>query len=331
VFERFTDRARRVLVLAQEEARLLNHTFIGTEHILLGLIGEGEGVAARVLGTLDVSLDAARVMVEEIIGRASTGLSNAPPFTPRAKKVLELALRESLQRGDDYIGTEHILLGILREGEGVGATVLVNLGADLGRVRQATVSVMEGAALPPRAPGLLRRTTTLGFGPSWEAPAWDRPSEGTVPAVLPVDALVLQNDLAAVALEHLEVYPNGFVIKLVVVVNPRQAAEALGMLRTGLPEVTVRFSDGKTASVGPRTPDLQKDEEGFPTEPIVGVSGRLDGTGREDVVAWVFPLPPAGPLEILVSLEALGVHHARVVVDGSAVRAAAERARVVWR
>ena len=144
MFERFTDRARRVLVLAQEEARLLNHSFIGTEHILLGLIHEGEGVAAKALESLGISLEAVREKVEETIGMAGSAPSGSPPFTPRAKKVLELSLREALQLGHSYIGTEHMLLGLVREGEGVAAQVLVSLGADLGRVRQQVIQLMSG-------------------------------------------------------------------------------------------------------------------------------------------------------------------------------------------
>ncbi len=144
MFERFTDRARRVLVLAQEEARLLNHSFIGTEHILLGLIHEGEGVAAKALESLGISLEAVRGKVEETIGMAGSAPSGSPPFTPRAKKVLELSLREALQLGHSYIGTEHMLLGLVREGEGVAAQVLVSLGADLPRVRQQVIQLMSG-------------------------------------------------------------------------------------------------------------------------------------------------------------------------------------------
>ena len=131
MFERFTDRARRVVVLAQEEARLLNHNYIGTEHILLGLIHEGEGVAAKALESLGISLEGVRGQVEELIGQGGSSPSGHIPFTPRAKKVLELSLREALQLGHNYIGTEHILLGLIREGEGVAAQVLVKLGADL--------------------------------------------------------------------------------------------------------------------------------------------------------------------------------------------------------
>ena len=144
MFERFTDRARRVVVLAQEEARLLNHSYIGTEHILLGLIHEGEGVAAKALESLNISLDAVRAQVEEIIGQGGSSPSGHIPFTPRAKKVLELSLREALQLGHNYIGTEHILLGLIREGEGVAAQVLVKLGADLSRVRQQVIQLLSG-------------------------------------------------------------------------------------------------------------------------------------------------------------------------------------------
>ena len=144
MFERFTDRARRVLVLAQEEARLLNHSFIGTEHILLGLIHEGEGVAAKALDSLGITLEAVREKVEETIGMTGAPPSGSPPFTPRAKKVLELSLREALQLGHSYIGTEHMLLGLVREGEGVAAQVLVSLGADLGKVRQQVIQMMSG-------------------------------------------------------------------------------------------------------------------------------------------------------------------------------------------
>jgi ATP-dependent Clp protease ATP-binding subunit ClpC len=144
MFERFTDRARRVVVLAQEEARLLNHNYIGTEHILLGLISEGEGVAAKALESLGVSLENVRRQVEEIIGTGSAAPQGHIPFTPRAKKVLELSLREALQLGHNYIGTEHILLGLIREGEGVAAQVLQKLGADLGRVRQQVIQLLHG-------------------------------------------------------------------------------------------------------------------------------------------------------------------------------------------
>ncbi|WP_281641181.1 ATP-dependent Clp protease ATP-binding subunit, partial [Aurantimicrobium minutum] len=144
MFERFTDRARRVVVLAQEEAKMLNHNYIGTEHILLGLIHEGEGVAAKALESLNISLDAVREQVQDIIGQGQQQPTGHIPFTPRAKKVLELSLREALQLGHNYIGTEHILLGLIREGEGVAAQVLVKLGADLNRVRQQVIQLLSG-------------------------------------------------------------------------------------------------------------------------------------------------------------------------------------------
>ena len=164
MFERFTDRARRVVVLAQEEARTLNHNYIGTEHLLLGLIHEGEGVAAQALEALDISLSAVRELVEEIVGQGQVFPSGHIPFTPRAKKVLDLALREALQLGHNYIGTEHILLGLIREGEGVAAQVLQTLGADLNRVRQQVLLLLgadtpESAALRQRPE---RRRTMAG-------------------------------------------------------------------------------------------------------------------------------------------------------------------------
>jgi hypothetical protein len=143
MFERFTDRARRVLVLAQEEARLLNHSFIGTEHLLLGLIHEGEGLAAKVLESFDISLEAVREKVEETIGLSGTAPAGSPPFTTRAKKVLELARRQARQLGHDHIDTEHILLGLVREGEGVASQVLVSLDADLSRVRQQVIQLLS--------------------------------------------------------------------------------------------------------------------------------------------------------------------------------------------
>ena len=144
MFERFTDRARRVVVLAQEEARLLNHNFIGTEHLLLGMLAEGEGIAAEVLVSADISLDAARRKVEAIGRRGSSTPSGHIPFTPRAKKVLEYALREALQLGDNFIGTEHLLLALLREGQGIAIQALVNLGADLDWVREQAVAMAGG-------------------------------------------------------------------------------------------------------------------------------------------------------------------------------------------
>jgi Clp amino terminal domain, pathogenicity island component/ClpX C4-type zinc finger len=142
VFERFTDSARQVLVLALEEARLLNSSFIGTEHVLLGLMREQDGIAARVLGLLDISVTAVREGAAESIGLSGTSSTGSPPFTPRAKKVLELSLREAMQLGSSEIGPEHLLLGLVREGEGVGAQVLISLGIDLDVVRQQVIREM---------------------------------------------------------------------------------------------------------------------------------------------------------------------------------------------
>ncbi len=166
MFERFTDRARRVVVLAQEEARLLNHSYIGTEHILLGLIHEGEGVAAKALESLSISLEAVRSQVQDIIGQGGSSPSGHIPFTPRAKKVLELSLREALQLGHNYIGTEHILLGLIREGEGVAAQVLVKLGADLSRVRQQVIQLLSGYQGPQGKSDPTPQAAAAGAGAS---------------------------------------------------------------------------------------------------------------------------------------------------------------------
>jgi ATP-dependent Clp protease ATP-binding subunit ClpC len=153
MFERFTDRARRVVVLAQEEARMLNHNYIGTEHLLLGLINQGEGKAARALDSLGISLEAVRREVKDVVSEGEAAPTGHIPITPRGKKVLELALREALQLGHHYIGTEHILLGLIREGEGVAAQVLQKLGADLDRVRQAVLQVLSKDFVATERPG----------------------------------------------------------------------------------------------------------------------------------------------------------------------------------
>jgi len=160
-------------VLAQEEARLLNHSFIGTEHILMGLIHEGEGVAAKALEQLEMSLEAVREKVEETVVLSGTAPTGSPPFTPRAKKVLELSLREAMQLGHNYIGTEHMLLGLVREGEGVAAAVLVSLGADLARVRQQVIQLLSGYEG--------KESVSAGPGSSSETPSapWRRAASGT--------------------------------------------------------------------------------------------------------------------------------------------------------
>jgi prophage maintenance system killer protein len=162
-FARFTDRARRVMFLAQDEARRLNHNYVGTEHLLLGLIREGDGVAARALASSGISLQAVRAQVEEIIGQGQIAPTGHIPLTPRAKKVLELSLREALQLGHNYIGTEHILLGLLREGQGVAAQVLVKLGADHARLREQVLRLL--------ADGTPRDERELPSGPAAPLPS----------------------------------------------------------------------------------------------------------------------------------------------------------------
>ena len=169
MFERFTDRARRVVVLAQEESQRLSHNYIGSEHLLLGLLAEREGVAARALESLNVTLTAAREQVEEIIGPGQQTPRGHIPFTPRAKKILELALREALTMGSEVINTEHLLLGLIDEGDGVGAQILQRLGATAQAVREAVARLISadpeaaevtGPGSEPRAVSVTRRVLT---------------------------------------------------------------------------------------------------------------------------------------------------------------------------
>ena len=190
MFERFTDRARRVVVLAQEEARLLNHNYIGTEHLLLGLIHEGQGVAAKALESLGISLEAARAQVKETVGQGLRGPTGHIPFTPRAKKVMELSLREALQLGHNYLGTEHLLLGLLSEGEGVGAQVLTRFGADYARVREQVIQLLSGYAVGKEGTGPVT-------GEGGQAGPRTRPVRMTVPE----DLRELEEQIAQLRLE----------------------------------------------------------------------------------------------------------------------------------
>ena len=171
MFERFTDRARNVVVLAQEEARLLKHNYIGTEHILLGLVRESEGIAAKALQALGIGLEAVREQVQEIIGTGQHAPSGTIPFTPRAKKVLELSLREAMQLGDSYIGTEHILLGLIREGEGVAAQVLIKLDGNLNKVRQQVIQMKAGTPETEEMPAAAAGPAESSGGPESAGPA----------------------------------------------------------------------------------------------------------------------------------------------------------------
>jgi hypothetical protein len=182
VFERFTDRARRVVVLAQEEARMLNHNYIGTEHILLGLVHEGEGVAAVALESLGISLEGVRQQIEEIIGQGQQSPSGHIPFTPRAKTVIELSLRESLQLGHGWIGTEHILLGLIREGQGVGAQVLIKLGADLVRIRTVVTQILTIDQDRKNAKEPVSPAATTPVASAAEPPPVAEPAPGSIDA-----------------------------------------------------------------------------------------------------------------------------------------------------
>jgi ATP-dependent Clp protease ATP-binding subunit ClpA len=215
VFERFTDRARRVVVLAQEEARLLNHNFIGTEHLLLGLIQEHDGVAAQVLTRLGVDLAATRARVENIVGHGDSAPSGHIPFTPRAKKVLELSLRESLSLDHNHIGTEHILLGLLREGEGVGAMALVASGVDLSTVRQEVLRFLASHD-PEVVPQGMEPLADTGDAVKLMLEAQRLAGEGPVRAEHLLLAIVNEQDtLTARAFAALGVTPEALTEKLI--------------------------------------------------------------------------------------------------------------------
>jgi hypothetical protein len=195
MFERFTDKARRVLVLAQEEARLLDHNFIGTEHILLGLIREEEGLAAQALAAAGIGLETARAGMEGLPGPHEPAHTGSPPFTPRAKRVLEMSLREALQLGHNYIGTEHLLLGMLREGEGVGVQVLVSLGVDPAALRHHVIRSLTGQEVAGGQTGATAVLSSSRSGRSWRRAANVRPGrvrggERALPPALTVNGEV---------------------------------------------------------------------------------------------------------------------------------------------
>ncbi len=225
MFERFTDRARRVVVLAQEEAGRLNHNYIGTEHLLLGLIHEGEGIAARALESLGIRLEVVRTEVEEIIGRGSEPPAGRIPFTPRAKKVLELSLREALQLSHSYIGTEHILLGLIREGEGVAAQVLVTLGADLDRVRGQVITLLSGEAVAAGEPPAQERVILQDMPPAVAGgPAFRAQQPAELVRVVPLVRELVRRGGYRVVLISLEVWSGWVHLRYALL--PAEPAEA---------------------------------------------------------------------------------------------------------
>jgi hypothetical protein len=247
MFERFTDRARRVVVLAQEEARGLNHDYIGTEHILLGLIHEREGVAARALTELGISLEGARNQVVAEIGHGKQAPGGHIPFTPRAKKVLELSLREALQLGHNYIGTEHILLGLIREGEGVAAQVLVTLGASLERVRQQVVQLLAdaGAAQAEQVTGGPVRisqqavTAMVAGGPG----VYQEHEPTELVRVVPLAREVYRGDGYRIVLISLEIWSGWLDLRYAALADEPPAAPQM-------PEVDVEWRVSDSAGMG---------------------------------------------------------------------------------
>ncbi len=223
MFERFTEGARRVVVLAQEEARLLNHNYIGTEHLLLGLVHEGDGIGARALEALGISLDTVRGRVEEIIGQGVTAPSGQIPFTPRAKKVLELSLREALQFGHNYIGTEHILLGLIREGEGVAARVLTESGADAAGVRQAVIRLLAVHAERPGAGEETAGRAPFSFGAGYTRGR--RAGTPRLVRVVPIGREVDAGDGHQLVLLSLEIWSDWLDLRLAVAASRAAGAQ----------------------------------------------------------------------------------------------------------
>jgi hypothetical protein len=229
MFERFTDRARRVVVLAQDEARHLDHNYIGTEHILLGLIHEREGVAARALTALDISLEAVRGEVTEIVEVGAEHPGGHIPFTPRAKKVLELSLREALALGHNYIGTEHILLGLIREGEGVAAQVLVKLGANLDRVRQQVIQILAGlgGVEVEQVAGMSSRITQeQAMAMVASGPGVYQEESVELARVVPVAREVYHGDGMRVVLISLEIWSGWLDLRFAMLPDPSAAGRA---------------------------------------------------------------------------------------------------------
>jgi ATP-dependent Clp protease ATP-binding subunit ClpA len=260
VFERFTDRARRVVVLAQEESRLLNHNYIGTEHILLGLIAEREGVAAKALEGMGISLAEVRSGVEVIIGRGEFSPSGHIPFTSRAKKVLELSLREALQLGHNYIGTEHILLGLVREGEGVAAQVLVKLGADMNRVRRQVILLLQGYEGEGHPEGLREAGPTIHPPPPLDEQALH---------------VMERSRRFARQIGHKEVQPSDILLGLLAS-SELDVAVMLGRLGVDLRLLKERL-DEMTASSGEGQPESETGEA--QSEPKEAKNGGEEGSG----------------------------------------------------
>jgi ATP-dependent Clp protease ATP-binding subunit ClpC len=286
MFERFTDRARHAVVIAQEEARLLDHDFIGTEHLLLGLLAEPDSIAGRVLAQLGIGLDATRADVESIVGRGSQPPSGHIPFTPRSKKVLELSLREALQLGHNYIGTEHILLGIVREGEGIGAQVLTQRGAALDRVRALVVAEVKVAAGdkvvrtgPRRTPGaeavIVAAEQLAGSGP--------------VGSHHLLEAMALVDDsLAASTLAAFGVAPDALAAKIDELgtvgsadVSPEDAAARQMEIQLGDGQLTVVLRDEAVLQLGRSLTDAV----GNPVRGDVPGGSPLIGLWRANLVA----------------------------------------------
>jgi ATP-dependent Clp protease ATP-binding subunit ClpC len=301
MFERFTDRARHSVVAAQDEARSLGHNYIGTEHLLLGLLAEPDGIAGRVLAQLGIAAEGTRADVEQVVGRGDSSPSGHIPFTPRAKKVLELSLREALQLGHNYIGTEHILLGLVREGEGVAAQVLTRRGAALDRVRSLVVAEVKVAAGGREVPAAPRRT------PGAEAviaAAEQLAGSGPVGSHHLLEAMALVDDsLAAGTLAAFGVAPDELAAKIdelgtegTTDVSPEDSAARRMEVRLGDDELTIVLRDEASVELGRSlTNAVGNPVRGdVPGTPLVGL-WRANLLGLQQLLERVDPAEPDQP------------------------------------
>jgi hypothetical protein len=314
-----------VLVLAQEEARLLSHDHIGTEHILLGLIHEGEGVAAQALARLGITLEAVRAKVEDVVSPENIPPSGSPPFTPRAKKVLELSLRETLQLGYNCIGPEHMLLGLVREGEGVAAKVLVSLGADLDRIRLRVVQLLAAA---------VGQMEVVGLDPSGRPLSEHKPSvrppPGWVGGSVPWHVVLVRTHRHYVELTEVSAFPTGveFTMRLLTAPGPPgvDAPRTIPGVLVG-PRLDVRFADSRS-TVAHSDPSYPYDEA--PNNPLlVFIRGGGSPNDMRNQL-WLWPLPPPGPLTLTVNWPEEGVVDHTIVLDATELVAAADRAERLW-
>lgn len=328
MFERFTPDARKAIVLASAEARQLHHGEIGPEHVLLGLLGNPECTAAVVLADLDVTWDAARSLVAAAGGYGPPAADRHIPFAPQSKRALELAMRNALQLGDNFISTEHLLLGILATEPGVAHDVLTRLGGGPAAAREAILAHIAGSS---RVAQRVRYGLELGMEPS-ERPEWQRPPSGLLPAVVPLSVIIGRSPTVVMVLSELRAYPAG--AELTVLFRSRSVRGAeFGeqVIRRDRADdgliVGVHFADGQHASTDDqpgRGAELEPDR-------VVLIAGGGFGSGESwHQEYWLRPLPASGDLTVECEWVEVGILRTDVTIDGDAIRAAARHATPLW-